>query len=84
MPMGDVHDMQSRIESQKSEIFDEPVRKHLKGIGAGTSLLLGDGAAKEELERRVAAFRKESSERFLAVFRTEAEAQWDRIVHRRM
>jgi hypothetical protein len=83
LPMGDFHELHGRMR-ERSEEWLAPLKK-LPPI-PGATLLGGDPSeeaiAKYE-EARKAAHRK-SMEVFLKVFNEEGNAQWDRIIDRRV
>ena len=80
--MGDHRDLMDRIKARRPEIFDQPAKRYLQTGTAAT--ILGIDSAGRSFDERAAAYTAETLERFQKVFEDEAEAQWDRIIDRRM
>jgi hypothetical protein len=86
MPEGDFHDVFDRIRGRLDEIL-RPPKDHAPWVPtilsarASTILSEGDSTAAADHDKTL---REEANKRFLEIFREEAEAQWDRIIDRRM
>jgi hypothetical protein len=79
--MGDYHDMHDRLRNRCDKIFAEPARKHLPLV---TGTIVTSGLHTTQRDEQLAAYQREAFDGFIKVLSEEAEAQWDRIVDRRM
>lgn len=83
MPDGDFHDLFDRVKGRMNEIFDP---KGMPSIPPARTILSEEETVADK-ERRTAAelaWRTIADEQFIKVFAEEGEAQWDKIIDRRM
>jgi hypothetical protein len=73
-PMGDLHDMLGRVRDRLEEMEAQLVEKHQ----------LRAAETEESLKERFHAFFQERVDGFFKLVREEMDAQWDRIVDRRV
>ncbi len=83
MPSGDFHDLFDRVKGRMNEIVDP---KGMPPISPIRTILGGEETELDKEQQMAArlAWRKTAGERFIKIFSEEGEAQWDRIIDRRM